>query len=177
MASLASIAAFVLASLLLAATALAAIDGALEPSVGKPGDWVALETLDYGDGTRYQPLRELGDLELFLMPETSPPTLTCEIRVGDLRWVNNVGTSRFRIPDVTPGRYWITALVEGSCWRFGDGQRPLVLTVAARAPDTSTSTVPLSTALVLFVLSALAAAGGLIGRRASRRRARHRLRG
>ncbi len=53
----------------------------------------------------------------------------CDTPIGDMTWTDGRGTLRFQIPAVPPGAYWVTASVQGACWRFGDRSGVLTLTV------------------------------------------------
>jgi len=111
--------------------ALAAILGRLSPSSAQAGEWVELTT-DAGVGGQnvYADLAASGALPLFLQgADSASAGNACDTPIGDMTWTDGRGTLRFQVPAVPPGAYWVTASVQGACWRFGDRSGVLTLTV------------------------------------------------
>jgi hypothetical protein len=139
--------------------ALGAIDGSVDPSSARPGDWIELTTTTGACcPAAYASIAQAGPTPLFLqLADPSSAGNLCSNRVGALTWKDGVGQARFQVPAVQPGEYWFLVTVQGGCWRFGNGAGILTLTILA-AGDPSSPSVP----LVLAVGIGLAAVVGTV---------------
>lgn len=147
--------------------AFGAIDASLIPAAARPGDWVQLTT-DSGVGGAevYAAIAAGGPTPMYL--QRADPTSTgnsCNTPIGAMTWASGVGTLKFQVPDVGSGPYWITATIQGACWRVGDPSNGvLVLTVLPGATPWLPLVLLTGMAAIALLLVAL-----VVVRRAGRR--------
>jgi hypothetical protein len=152
---------------LTASPVLGAINGSVNPTSARPGDWVEVTTDAIANPNAYALFAEAGPAPLFLQPaDPNSPGNACDLRVGDLTWAGGVGRARFQVPTLQPGSYWVLMTVQGGCWRFGDATGILTLAVLPALPATAPG-LPLPPVLVAIgaLTAALAVALALIRRR------------
>ncbi len=142
-----------------AAPVFAAIDASVAPAAARPGDWVELTTDSGVGGTEvYAAIAAGGPTPVYL--QRADPSSTgnlCDTTIGAMTWASGVGTLRFQVPDVGPGPYWITASIQGACWRVGDlSNGVLVLTVLPGATPWLPLVLITGTAAIALLLVGLA---------------------
>jgi hypothetical protein len=156
----------------LATPVAAAIEGAISPSEGRPGDRVTLQTGDAATPnsgpvgqTKTVFLISASDLDRQIAKFGHQVCGTSgQHDLGFFTWKGSVGTLTFRIPDVPSGQYFFQVQVRNvspDCWSIGktaDG--PLILMVigsAATTPGSSSPNgpAPLDPLLEVLLLGAL----------------------
>lgn len=150
------------------APAFAAIDGSLVPSMASPGDWIQLTTVTYADPSVYASVAAGGPDPVFLQPADPASTgNACDTPVGSMTWTDGIGTLRFQVPEVSAGTYWILAMVQDECWRFGGGTGVLTPTVL---PGGDRGASPVLLGSLGAIVVAVLIGGAMVLRRGGRSR-------